>query len=169
MQNPGYAHVLKIQNLKNAAQTLNYLAEQGIDSYSLLEARHMEAKVAFDQTREEIKKLEVKMSELSVIAKNIRVIEKSPVLRTQNENKGSFRDYSVLLDAAIKSLKEKGIKLPYPSVATLVKELSHIKAEKEKLYQQYNGVKREWKQIQTVRKNVEQLLQPAGKVELIKE
>jgi hypothetical protein len=69
----------------------------------------------------------------------------------------------------IKSLTEKGIKLPYPSVATLVKDLSQLKAEKEKLYQQYNEVKREWKQIQTVRKNVEQLLQPPGKVELIKE
>lgn len=53
IQNPRYAH--KAQNLKRAAKTLNFLTEQGIDSYSTLVKKHTEAKKAFDQTRTDIK------------------------------------------------------------------------------------------------------------------
>ena len=67
MQNPRYAQALKVQNLKRAGRTLNYLTELGIDSYSKLNKRHSEIRDAFNQTKAEIKNLENKIAELSAI------------------------------------------------------------------------------------------------------
>lgn len=169
MQNPGYAQALKIQNLKVAARTLNYLTEQGIDTYSMLDIRHMEAKEAFDQTRKEIKNLEKKIAELSAIVKQLSVFEKSSQMDAQSRNKTKLIDLQTMSDIASKFLSERGINPPYPSSAAWIKDLNHLEAEKETLYQNYFQLKGRWKQIQTVRKNVEQLIQPIKNLSLEKE
>ena len=69
MQNPRYAQALKVQNLRRTGRTLNYLTERGIDSYTKLDIRYSQIKVAFDQTKAEIKNLEKKIAELSAIVK----------------------------------------------------------------------------------------------------
>jgi len=167
MQNPKYAQALKVQNLKRAVRTLNYLTELGIDSYSKLDKRHSEIRDAFDQTKAEIKNLENKIAELSAIVKQLSVLAKASSMDAQRD--ASKINYQILADTASRSLSEKGITPPYPSTAMLLNEVKNMEVEKEALYLSFYQLKACWKQIQTVRKNIEQIIRPGDSLSLEKE
>ncbi|HHX07984.1 MAG TPA: relaxase/mobilization nuclease domain-containing protein [Chloroflexi bacterium] len=167
MQNPRYAQALKVQNLKRAGRTLNYLTELGIDSYSKLDKRHSEIRDAFDQTKAEIKNLENKIAELSTIVKQLSVLSKASSMGAQRD--ASKINYQILADTASRSLSEKGINPPYPSTEMLLNEVKNMEVEKETLYQSYNQLKRDWRQSETMRKNIEQLIRPGESLSLEKE
>ena len=169
MQNPKYAQALKIQNLKRAVKTLNFLTEKGIDSYSMLDKRHAEVKEAFDQTRTEIKNLEKKITELSAVVKQLSVLEKASSMAAQTGKDETKINYQTLTNAAVSYLSEKGIKPPYPSILMLLNEVKKLEVEKDTLYQTYDQLKRDWRQIQTVRKNIDQLISPGNNLSLEKE
>jgi hypothetical protein len=167
MQNPRYAQALKVQNLKRAGRTLNYLTELGIDSYSKLDKRHSEIRDAFDQTKAEIKNLENKIAELSTIVKQLSVLSKASSMGAQRD--ASKINYQILADTASRSLSEKGINPPYPSTEMLLNEVKNMEVEKETLYQSYYQLKRDWRQSETMRKNIEQLIRPGESLSLEKE
>ena len=167
MQNPRYAQALKVQNLKRAGRTLNYLTELGIDSYSKLDKRHSEIRDAFDQTKAEIKNLENKIAELSAIVKQLSVLSKASSMGAQRD--ASKINYQILADTASRSLSEKGINPPYPSTEMLLNEVKNMEVEKETLYQSYYQLKRDWRQSETMRKNIEQLIRPGESLSLEKE
>ncbi|MDY0124597.1 MAG: relaxase/mobilization nuclease domain-containing protein [Anaerolineaceae bacterium] len=167
MQNPRYAQSLKVQNLKRAGRTLNYLTELGIDSYSKLDKRHSEIRDAFDQTKAEIKNLENKIAELSTIVKQLSVLSKASSMGAQRD--ASKINYQILADTASRSLSEKGINPPYPSTEMLLNEVKNMEVEKETLYQSYYQLKRDWRQSETMRKNIEQLIRPGESLSLEKE
>jgi len=167
MQNPRYAQALKVQNLKRAGRTLNYLTELGIDSYSKLDKRHSEIRDAFDQTKAEIKNLENKIAELSTIVKQLSVLSKASSMGAQRD--ASKINYQILADTASRSLSEKGINPPYPSTEMLLNEVKNMEVEKETLYQSYFKLKRDWRQSETMRKNIEQLIRPGESLSLEKE
>ena len=167
MQNPRYAQALKVQNLKRAGRTLNYLTELGIDSYSKLDKRHSEIRDAFDQTKAEIKNLENKIAELSAIVKQLSVLAKASSMDAQRD--ASKINYQILADTASRSLSEKGINPPYPSTEMLLNEVKNMEVEKETLYQSYYQLKRDWRQSETMRKNIEQLIRPGESLSLEKE
>ena len=167
MQNPRYAQALKVQNLKRAGRTLNYLTELGIDSYSKLNKRHSEIRDAFNQTKAEIKNLENKIAELSTIVKQLSVLSKASSMGAQRD--ASKINYQILADTASRSLSEKGINPPYPSTEMLLNEVKNMEVEKETLYQSYYQLKRDWRQSETMRKNIEQLIRPGESLSLEKE
>ncbi len=169
MQNPKYAQALKIQNLKRAVKTLNFLTEKGIDSYSMLDKRHAEVKEAFDQTRTEIKNLERKITELSAVVKQLSVLEKASSMDAQIMKDETKINYQTLTNAAVSYLSENWIKPPYPSILMLLNEVKKLEVEKDTLYQTYDQLKRDWRQIQTVRKNIDQLISPGDNLSLEKE
>lgn len=167
MQNPRYAQALKVQNLKRAGRTLNYLTELGIDSYSKLDKMHSEIRDAFDQTKAEIKNLENKIAELSTIVKQLSVLSKASSMGAQRD--APKINYQILADTASRSLSEKGINPPYPSTEMLLNEVKNMEVEKETLYQSYYQLKRDWRQSETMRKNIEQLIRPGESLSLEKE
>lgn len=167
MQNPRYAQALKVQNLRRTGRTLNYLTERGIDSYTKLDIRYSQIKVAFDQTKAEIKNLEKKIAELSAIVKQLSVLEKTSSIDAQSD--ASKTSYQTLADIASKFLSEKGIKPPYPSTVTMLDEVKNMEVEKERIYRSFYQLKTDWKQIQIVRKNIEQLIRPGGSLSMEKE
>ena len=169
MQNPRYAQALKVQNLKRASRTLNYLIELGIDSYSKLDKRHSEIKDAFDQTKVEILNLERKIAELSAIVKQLGVFDKTSSIDAQTKKGTTKIIYQTLTKASVSFLLEKGIKPPYPSTEMLLNEVKNMEVEKETLYQSYYQLKRDWRQSETMRKNIEQLIRPGESLSLEKE
>jgi hypothetical protein len=146
---------------------LNYLTELGIDSYSKLNKRHSEIRDAFNQTKAEIKNLENKIAELSAIVKQLSVLSKASSMGAQRD--ASKINYQILADTASRSLSEKGINPPYPSTEMLLNEVKNMEVEKETLYQSYFKLKRDWRQSETMRKNIEQLIRPGESLSLEKE
>ncbi len=168
MQNKGYARSLEIKNLKAMSKSLLFLEEQGIYTVGSLENKLREVKDEFESTREEIKKLEGKISKLSEIAKHIITIEE---ITKNSETNMSYLPQSkhMILQASIIALKKRGIEPSSLNSHTLQKDLQDLNEKKRQLYYHYRKVKIDWKQIRIARSNLNRLWSPSKYNELDKQ
>lgn len=165
MESPAYAHVLKIQNLKTAAKTLNYLTSEGIDSYAMLDSRWQGIHEDFESTKAALKLVEAKINQLGLIVKNLNTVEQAhPLISSSKSEEAKIKSIPdkqsamILRDAAIKTLSSAGIKQPYPSSYSLMSDYEKLDQQREALYLQYQKAKKDWRRISTARKNINQLL-----------
>ena len=70
-QSAGYAKWAKVHNLKQAARTLNFLTEHGIDDYAALENKVAEISAVNDEAAAALKAVERRLSDMAVLIKNI--------------------------------------------------------------------------------------------------
>lgn len=68
-ESAGYSHWAKINNLKQAAKTMNFLKEHNIDSIEELDSKIEELNIKSESILAEIKQSESKLSELSLLMK----------------------------------------------------------------------------------------------------
>ena len=66
-QSAGFTHWAKLNNLKQAAKTMNFLTEHGISSYGELESKLVAVSARRDTAHAEIKRIETRSSGRSVI------------------------------------------------------------------------------------------------------
>lgn len=69
-ESKGYEHWAKINNLKQASKTLNFLTEHNIKSYAELEQATEKIHTDFDKVSEQIKSTEKQMNNTAVLMKN---------------------------------------------------------------------------------------------------
>ena len=165
-QSPGLQHWAKLQKLKEGAKTLNYLAELGIDSYEALGNRLAELNTAVDDSLASIKAVEARIAELNLIAKYAATYRKCrPIYNRyrKSEDKEKFlrghESEIILFEAAARELKRLGA-VPLPTAENLETELSELTAQKGTLYAQYTAAKRQAKEYDTIKRNLDILLPP---------
>ncbi len=165
-QSPGLQHWAKLQKLKEGAKTLNYLAEHGIDSYEALGNRLAELNTAVDDSLASIKAVEARIAELNLIAKYAATYRKCrPIYNRyrKSEDKEKFlrghESEIILFEAAARELKRLGA-VPLPTAENLETELSELTAQKGTLYAQYTAAKRQAKEYDTIKRNLDILLPP---------
>ncbi len=165
-QSPGLQHWAKLQKLKEGAKTLNYLAEHGIDSYEALDGRLAELNAAVDDSIASIKTVEGRIAELNLIAKYAATYRKCRPIYTRyrkSDDKEKFlrghESEIILFEAAARELKRLGA-VPLPAAEKLEGELSKLTVQKETLYAQYTAVKRQAKEYNTIKRNLDILLPP---------
>ena len=165
-QSPGLQHWAKLQKLKEGAKTLNYLAEHGIDSYEALDCRLAELNAAVDDSLAAIKAVEGRISELNLIAKYAATYRKCrPIYnryRKSDDKEKFLRGHEseiILFEAAARELKRLGA-VPLPAAENLEAELSELTAQKGTLYAQYTAAKRQAKEYDTIKRNLDILLPP---------
>lgn len=160
----GYAKWAKVHNLKQAARTLNFLTEHGIDDYAALESKVAEISAANDEAVAALKTVERRLGEMAVLIKHISTYKQlRPValeLR-QAKNKAAFRQEHesqlILYEAAARALKEAGMK-KLPNLYALKAEYKKLDGEREGLSEQYNEVKKELKEYGIIKQNVDSIL-----------
>ena len=169
-QSPGLQHWAKLQKLKEGAQTLNYLAEHGIDSYEALDNRLAELNAAVDNSLAAIKAVEARIAELNLIAKYAATYRKCrPVYnryRKSDDKEKFLRGHEseiILFEAAARELKRLGA-VPLPAAEKLECELSELTVRKGTLYAQYTTAKRQAKEYDTIKRNLDILLPPEQSV-----
>ena len=163
-QSAGYAKWAKVHNLKQAARTLNFLTEHGIDDYAALESKVAEISAANDEAVDALKTVERRLGEMAVLIKHISIYKQlRPValeLR-QAKNKAAFRQEHesqlILYEAAARALKEAGMK-KLPNLYALKAEYKKLDGEQEGLSEQYNEVKKELKEYGIIKQNVDSIL-----------
>ena len=74
----GYARWAKVFNLKQMAQTLNYLSEHGLLDYADLKAKTAEATARYHALSDQIKAAEKRMAEIAVLAHPHRQLRQDP-------------------------------------------------------------------------------------------
>ena len=165
-QSSGLQHLAKLQKLKEGAKTLNYLAEHGIDSYEALDGRLAELNAAVDDSIASIKTVEGRIAELNLIAKYAATYRKCrPVYNRyrKSEDKEKFlrghESEIILFEAATRELRRLGA-VPLPASEKLEAELSELTVRKGTLYAQYTAAKRQAKEYDTIKRNLDILLPP---------
>ena len=165
-QSPGLQHWAKLQKLKEGAKTLNYLAEHSIDSYEALDNRLAELNAAVDDSLAAIKAVEGRIAELNLIAKYAATYRKCRPIYNQYRNSHDKEKFLrgheseiILFETAARELKRLEA-VPLPTAEKLERELSELTAGKGTLYAQYTAAKRQAKEYDTIKQNLDILLPP---------
>ena len=169
-QSAGYARWQKIQNLKEAAKTLNFLTENNLFQYTDLEGKVAETAVAFDETADTLKSAEKRLADMAKLMKHIEDYQKlKPVYdgfesaKDKTAYKREHESGIILFEAAARALKKHAgddMKLPNPD--KLKTEYSRLTAKKNELRAEYGKLKRQARDYGVVKKNVDSILNPVA-------
>jgi len=164
-QNAGYAYRTKINNLKQAAKTLNFLTENNLLQYADLQAKVEEVTAANEQTADTLKNVEKRLSDMALLIKNVKTYRQTkPIYDNYRnaKNKERFRQEHesslILYEAAAKLLRSARIGGKLPNVATLQADYSRLTKEKEALYTEYGKLKKQMKEYGIIKSNVDSIL-----------
>lgn len=160
----GLRHWAKLQNLKMAAKTFAWLEEHKISSYAELEGKLAAVSDARDAAHGEIKRIEARMAELSLVMKYAGTYRKLKPIHDQYRRSGDKEKFLrgheseiILFEASARELKRLGA-VPLPAAESMRNELSKLASRKEQLLAEYRSTRAEAKEYETVRQNVDALL-----------
>ena len=160
----GYERWARIFNLKEAAKTLLFIQENGIDSYEDLEAKARAASVEFSERSKKIKDIEARLTEISALQKQIGTYGKTRDVFVKYKASGYDKDFYesrradiTLHRAAKKYFDNLGLK-KLPTVATLKQEYATLRDEKKKLYSGYRLAKNNMRELAIAKDNADKIL-----------
>ncbi len=91
-ESKGYEQWAKIQNLKQAAKTLNFLTENKIEQYADLTARIAEIAAENERAADALKTVEKRLADMAVLIKNVTTYQKTkPVYEAYRAEKDKPR------------------------------------------------------------------------------
>jgi hypothetical protein len=173
-QSAGLALWQKIQNLKEAAKTLNFLTENNLLQYSDLATKEREAAAALDTAADSLKAAETRLADMAGLIKNITAYQQTkPVydgMRTAKDKTAYRRTHHsaiALHETAANTLKGTGaLKTAFPSgklpnLAPLQTEYATLTEKKNALRAEYAALKKSAREYGVVRRNVDSILNPA--------
>ena len=172
----GYEQWAKIHNLKQAAKTLNFLTEHKIEQYADLTAKIAEITAANEQTADSIKAVEKRLADMAVLIKNVTTYQKTkPVYDTYRraKDKAAYRaaheSSIILFEAATKAAKPALVGGRLPNVAALQAEYVKLQEQKETLYANYGRLKKQVKEYDVIKRNIDSILRRESEAERGKE
>ena len=164
-QSAGYQRWATIENLKRAAATMNFLTEHGIGSYEELEERCDAVAAASIRTRESLRDMEQRITDLVLLGKQIDTYRKlKPVYDRYKASKDKekflrgFESEIILFEAAAREIKKAGL-AKLPSSDKLKAELDGLSVRKTALQTELRKIQREETEYDTLRQNVDALLE----------
>ena len=174
-QSRGYEQWAKIHNLKQAAKTLNFLTEHQISRYEDLTAKITEIQTESDKAGDALKEVEKRLADMAVLIKNVSTFQKTkPAYDTYRKarNKDRYRaahEGTVILhEAAAKALKAAGIS-KLPNLAALQAEYEKLQEQKEVLRTDYGKLKKQVKEYDVIKQNIDSILRQPKEPEREKE
>ena len=163
----GYERWATMHNLKQMAATLNVYQEYGFTSPEQLEAAVDTAYQEMRQTSGELKALETKLQGKKELQQQVLAYAKTKPardgLRVQKSEKAraAYRQANesdfIIADAAARYFKAHGI-TKLPARKALQAEIEQLISEKDGLYNTYHEQKQRFKELQTVKRNINQIL-----------
>ena len=174
-ESKGYEQWAKIHNLKQAAKTLNFLTEHKIEQYADLTAKISEIAAASEQASDSLKVAEKRLADMVVLMKNVTTYQKTkPAYDAYRKAKNKDRYWAdheraiILHEAAAKSLQMAGIK-KLPNLTLLQAEYEQLQEQKEALYADYGKLKKQVKEYDVIKRNIDSILRQDKEPEQEKE
>ena len=163
----GYERWAKIHNLKQAAKTLTIYQQYGFSSPEQLEAAVATAYQEMRQTSGELKALETKLQGKRELRQQVLAYAKTkPIregLKAQKSEKAraAYRQANesdfIIAEAAARYFKAQGL-TKLPGRKALQAEIEQLISEKDGLYNTYHEQKQRFRELQTVKRNIDQIL-----------
>ena len=162
----GYERWAKLHNLKQMAQTLIYLQEQGLDDYAVLKEKSTAASARFNTISDKIKELDIKLNNNAELQKQIAIYSKTRNTYIEYRKAGYLKKFKALHEADIilhQAAKKyfDGLDLTkLPTIASLRAEYAEALEEKKQTYGDYRQARDDMKELTTARANVSRLFRP---------
>ena len=160
----GYARWAKVFNLKQMAQTMNYLTEHGLLEYAVLEEKAAMATARHNELSAQIKAAETRMAEIAVLRTHIINYVKTREVYAAYRKAGYSKKFlaeheaDILLHKAAKqAFDDLGIK-KLPTVKSLQAEYATLLEEKKKDYAEYRRSREEMRELLAAKANVDRLM-----------
>ena len=163
----GYERWAKIHNLKQAAKMLSVYQQYGFTSPEQLEAAVDTAYQKMRQTSGELKALETKLQGKRELRQQVLAYAKTkPIregLKAQKSEKAraAYRQANesdfIIAEAAARYFKAQGL-TKLPGRKALQAEIEQLISEKDGLYNTYHEQKQRFRELQTVKRNIDQIL-----------
>ena len=164
-QSKGYEHWAKVNNLKEAAKTFNYLTENNLLQYSDLEGKVSELRAAFSANTESLKAVESRLREIQPLIKNLDNYRKLRPVWEEYSNarhKPVFREKHqaelMIFESSRNALKEHYGEKKWDSLKSLRAERDKLTTEQTALYAERDKLKKQIKEVETVKENVDRIL-----------
>ena len=133
-----------------------------------LERKIAELQDSGEKTTAALKDAERRLSDMALLIKNIETYRAfKPVYdeyKSSRDKEKYLRGHEreiILFEAAAKALKAAGVTGKLPDVAKLKEEHTRLTGEKEKLYADYDKLKKRLREYDAARQNVDSILSPA--------
>lgn len=160
----GYARWAKVFNLKQMAQTMNYLTEHGLLEYAVLEEKAAAATTRHNELSAQIKAAETRMAEIAVLRTHIINYVKTREIYAAYRKAGYSKKFlaeheaDILLHKAAKqAFDDLGIK-KLPTVKSLQAEYAQLLEGKKKDYAEYRRSREEMRELLAAKANVDRLM-----------
>ena len=160
----GYARWAKVFNLKQMAQTMNFLTEHNLLDYAVLEGKADVATARHNELSAKIKAAEKRMAEIAVLRTHIVNYAKTRETYVAYRKAGyskKFREEheaDILLHQAAKNaFEDLGVK-KLPTVKSLQAEYAQLLDDKKKAYGEYRRSREEMRELLTAKANVDRIL-----------
>ena len=160
----GYARWAKVFNLKQMAQTMNFLTEHNLLDYAVLKEKAEAATARHNELSAQIKAAEKRMAEIAVLRTHIVNYAKTRETYVAYRKAGyskKFREEheaDILLHQAAKNaFDDLGVK-KLPTVKSLQAEYAQLLDEKKKAYGEYRRSREEMRELLTAKANVDRIL-----------
>ena len=163
----GYERWATMHNLKQMAATLNVYQEYGFTSPEQLEAAVDTAYQEMRQTSGKLKALETKLQGKKELQQQVLAYAKTKPardgLKAQKSEKAraAYRQAHesdfIIADAAARYFREHGI-TKLPARKALQDEIEQLVSKKSGLYNTYHEQKQRYVELQTVKRNIDQIL-----------
>ena len=160
----GYERWAKVHNLKQMAQTINYLREHGLLNIAELKKRTSDITSKYHELSDEIKSAEARLKEITELKTQIINFAKTREIYAAYKKSGYSKDFlaghetEILLHkTAKKSFDELNIR-KLPTIKSLNDEFVELVTEKKNLYHDYTSVRDEMRELLIHKSNVEKIL-----------
>jgi hypothetical protein len=163
----GYERWARIFNLREAAKTLLFLQENGIDSYDDLVKKTSESSGDFSAMSKRIKEIDKEPADISELQKQIGTYGRTRETYAKYQASGWDKDFyesqraDITLHRGAKDFFDKlgyGKKKKLPTIASLKQEYATLLAEKKKLYSGYRAARDNNRELLIAKDNADRIL-----------
>lgn len=171
----GLENWAKSTNLRMSVKTYNYLSEHNLLNYDELSLKAATAKKRYSDTRSRIKEIEKRLKSIDESIQYIDSYRKTKTIADKLQTavfKDRYRKEHeselIIFAAAEKYIKQHFKDGKPPFIKDLRAEQKALYAEKDRLYKEYDSIKSEMNELQTIKKNVDIILEKDKEQEQIK-
>ena len=161
----GYVNWAKKFNIKQMAQTVNYLREHGLMDYDVLKQKAADATGRYNRLSDEIKAAEKRMAEIAVLKTHIINYSKTRDVYAAYRKSGYSKKYlaehesEILLHKAAKKAFDESGMTKLPTVKSLQAEYADLLAKKKAAYTEYRTAREEMKELLLHKSNIDRMLE----------
>jgi len=167
----GFARWQKIQNLKEAAKTLNFLTENNLLHHSDLENEAAEVNDDFAKTGDTLKAVEKRLASMGAVIKQVDSYQRTKAVydtyaslsgRKKEAYRRGHNGDIIIHEATVRVLRkhaDKNGKLPNPS--TLKAKHQNLTNRKNNLRTEYDRLRSKARDLGVIQRNVDSILDPA--------